>query len=211
MEHFFTTSIPDSDPEGPPENPLASIGRFIWELTQTILLAVILFLIINSLTTRIRVQSVSMQPTLFEPDLVLVNRLAYKLGQPQREDVIIFNPPVKSDEPYIKRVIGLPGDIVRVANGVVYVNDNPLKETYIAAPPNYNGSWTVPDGHIFVLGDNRNNSSDSHQWGMVPLASIIGKAEFIYWPVAHWKMLTPAGAAQAASPPEPTPDPALEP
>jgi signal peptidase I len=172
--------------------------RTLWEITQTLVLSAMLFAAINLATTRILVQSVSMQPTLYERDRVLVNKLAYKIGKPTRKDVIVFNPPVSNiDEPYIKRVIGLPGDVVRIANEQVYVNDLPLQETYIAAPPNYVGSWSVPPGHVFVLGDNRNNSYDSHFWGVVALDSILGKAEFVFWPFSHLKMLNPANASAA--------------
>ena len=77
------------------------------------------------------------------------------------------------------------------------INDLPLQESYEAAPPNYNGEWKVPQGRVFVLGDNRNNSSDSHLWGMVPVDNIIGKAVVVYWPFTHWKVLDPATAAAA--------------
>jgi signal peptidase I len=172
--------------------------RTLWEITQTVMLSAMLFAAINVATTRILVQSVSMQPTLYERDRVLVNKLAYKIGKPARKDVIVFNPPVTNiDEPYIKRIIGLPGDVVQITNEQVYVNDLPLQETYIAAPPNYVGSWNVPPGHVFVLGDNRNNSYDSHFWGVVALNSILGKAEFVFWPVSHLKMLNLANASAA--------------
>lgn len=184
----------------PPQTP-SHAEQLRWlatETLQTILLAVIIFAAINFATARILVESVSMQPTLYESDFVLVNKLSYLFGQPGRKDVIVFNPPIENQvEPYIKRVIGLPGDEVRIANGAVFVNGEALKETYIAAPPAYSGVWTVPDGMLFVLGDNRNNSSDSHHWGMVSQDSIIGKAEFIYWPYSHWKVLNPSTAAAA--------------
>ncbi len=158
-----------------------------------------LFLAIDTATARIRVQSISMQPTLYEQDFVLVNRLAYRLGEMQRKDVIVFHPPLDAAvEPYIKRIIGLPGDTVRVVGGQVYVNDQLLQESYLKAPPGYNGVWLVPEGSVFVLGDNRNNSSDSRIWGMVPVSNIIGKALVIYWPVNHWKLLDQATAAAAA-------------
>jgi signal peptidase I len=176
------------------------LKRTLWELTQTVLLSAILFAVINLVTTRILVQSVSMQPTLFESDRLLVNKLAYMIGTPTRKDVIVFNPPVpNNDEPYIKRIIGLPGDKVRITNRQVYINDVLLRETYIAAPPGYSGSWDVPPDHVFVLGDNRNNSYDSHFWGVVALDSIIGKAEFVFWPFAHIKMLNPANASAAGN------------
>ena len=172
----------------------------LWEIAQTVLLSALLFAAINLATIRILVQSVSMQPTLYESDRVLVNKLAYIIGAPARKDVIVFDPPVSNiDEPYIKRIIGLPGDIVRITNGQVYVNDLLLQETYLAAPPGYAGSWSVPPGHVFVLGDNRNNSYDSHYWGVVTLDSIIGKAEFVFWPFSHIKLLNPANAAAAGN------------
>ena len=96
-----------------------------------------------------------------------------------------------------ERVIGLPGDRIAIANGVVMVNEHPLDEPYISAPPRYTGDWTVPADYLFVLGDNRNLSSDSHEWGMLPLDYVIGKAIFIYWPlsemgtIAHVSLATP--------------------
>jgi len=92
-------------------------------------------------------------------------------------------------EDYIKRVIGLPGDEVRIEGGMVYVNGSLLDEPYIAAPPSYPGVWAVPEDSFFVLGDNRNQSSDSHSWGFVPLENIVGKALVVYWPLDQIKTL----------------------
>ena len=181
-----------------PQNRPSPLRSLIKEVWQTVLLSLLVFAVINIATVRIRIQSISMQPTLYEQDFVLVNKLAYKIGELNRRDVVVFQPPIESErEPYIKRVIGLPGDIVRVSDGVVFINDLPLQEAYEAAPPIYHGEWTVPQGEVFVLGDNRNNSSDSHLWGMVPVENIIGKAVVVYWPFTHWKMLDPATAAAA--------------
>jgi signal peptidase I len=177
------------------------MSSFLIELIETLLLSVLLFLAINIATSRILVQSISMQPTLFERDRVLVNRLAYKFGHPSRKDIIVFIPPVNGgSEPYIKRVIGLPGEDIRVVNGHVIVNGEILDETYIEAPPDYTGSWTIPQGQLFVLGDNRNYSSDSHYWGTIPIENVIGKAEFIYWPASHLKALNTSSAIAAGSP-----------
>ena len=95
-------------------------------------------------------------------------------------------------------MIGRPGDHVAIRNGSVIVNGYTLDETYIAAAPNYSGEWTVPPGQLFVLGDNRNDSSDSHAWGMVPFDNVIGKGILIYWPVSQWNMIdhiVPAAAS----------------
>ena len=158
--------------------------RFTLDVLETVLLAAILFLTINTFSARVRVEGFSMVPTLQDGEFVLVNRLAYRIGQPQRGDIIVFHHPAEQQrEDLIKRVIGLPGDSVRIENGSVTVNGVQLKETYIAAEPSYAGEWTVPDQELFVLGDNRNNSSDSHQWGFVPYNDIVGKSVLIYWPL----------------------------
>jgi signal peptidase I len=194
-------TLPPSPPEPvAPKHPAAGLLRFLLELLETILLAAVLFFGINAATARIRVQSISMQPTLYDEDFVVVNKLAYKLGSPNRGDVVIFMPPLASEKiPYIKRLIGLPGDTIRVSTGSVYVNGTLLEENYVKAPPNYAGNWVVPQGTIFVLGDNRNNSSDSHFWGVVPLQNVIGKAEFVYFPISHWKSLVPSSASAAGN------------
>ena len=199
MENFHTNAFPDPNPPSTPEQG-GGWKRFLLDVFETILLAVVLFLGINAVSARIRVESISMQPTLYEGDFVIVNRLSYKLGKPERGDVIIFRfPPDPNREPYIKRVIGLPGDAVSVRGGVVYINGVPLKEPYIKAQPNYQNTWKVPEGDLFVLGDNRNNSSDSHSWGFVPIGNVIGKAEVVYWPPSQWQVLD-QNTAVAASP-----------
>ncbi len=199
MEQFFTESTPDFELD-PSEGNSFQVKRFLVELIQTIIISALLYLAIDAISARIQVLSISMQPTLYEKDFVLVNKVVYKVDTPERGDVIVFRyPPNPETTPYIKRVIGLPGDTVRITNGRVFVNDQPMIEPYIAAPPDYNGQWFIGDGELFVLGDNRNNSSDSHHWGMVPLENVIGKAEFVYWPAEHWQVLH-MQAAVAASP-----------
>jgi signal peptidase I len=191
METFRTEQLPS--PEG------GSSRSFLIDFLQTLALALVLFLAINAVSARIKIESISMQPTLYENDMVIVNKIAYKLGKPERGDVIIFHyPPNPTIEPYIKRVIGLPGDQVQVQGGVVSVNGQALREPYIKAAPAYNGAWNVPAGALFVLGDNRNNSSDSHAWGVVPFGNVIGRAEMVYWPPQEWRLLKENIAAAAA-------------
>jgi len=158
----------------------------------------LLFVGINAVSARIRVDGSSMEPSLHSGEFVIVNRLAYKLGDPESGDVVVFHYPPDPDQEYIKRVIGLPGDRVRVTDGMVYVNDQALDEPYIAASPRYQGEWEVPQDHLFVLGDNRNNSSDSHNWGAVPMENVIGEAIFIYWPPANWGLIPMPETANAA-------------
>ncbi len=199
MENFYTQTYPEGNP-GEPGGKASSLKRFFIELIQTVLISALLYLAIDFVSARIQVLSISMEPTLYERDFVLVNKIVYRLDLPERGDVVVFRyPPNPETTPYIKRVIGLPGDTIRVTNGTVFANELPLTEPYIKMPPDYNGMWTVPEGNLFVLGDNRNNSSDSHHWGMVPIENVIGKAEFVYWPMEHWQVLHTLTAV-AASP-----------
>jgi len=182
----------------------AGVRRFLLDLLETIILAVALFLAINAVSARVRVDGTSMMPTLQDGEFVLVNRIAYRFGDVQRADIIVFHYPQAPEEELIKRVIGLPGDEIRIQDGRVTVNGVQLEEVYIASPPEYAGSWNVPDGYLFVLGDNRNNSSDSHQWGMLPIGNVVGQALLIYWPPPFWGIIEHgaalASARQAVSP-----------
>ena len=174
-------------------------SRGFWrDLIETILMAVVLFLLLNAVTSRVRVYNISMQPTLYEGNLLVVNKFAYKLGTPKRGDIIIFHYQGTPTEDYIKRVIGLPGDTVNISNGVVQVNGQTLTEPYIAALPKYTGTWMVPEGELFVLGDNRNLSSDSHEWGFVKQEWVVGKAVLVYWPLDRIRVLTSQNLVHAA-------------
>jgi signal peptidase I len=166
-----------------------SLKQFLVDLLETIVLAVVLFFAINAISARVRVDGFSMLPTLQDGEYVLVNRLAYRAELPVRGDIIVFVSPQSPDLDLIKRVIGLPGDVVKISDGKVQVNGKILDEPYIAAAPIYNGEWNVPEGNLFVLGDNRNDSSDSHAWGLLPLDNVIGKAILIYWPLPEWNLI----------------------
>ena len=135
---------------------------------------------------------------LVSGEYVIVNRLSYRLGSPQRGDIIVFHFPRDPKEEYIKRVIGLPGDEVEVKNNAVYVNGQRLDESYLKVTTNYIGTWRVPEGQLFVLGDNRNNSSDSHDWGTVPMDYVVGKAILVYWPPPAWGLIDHVPLANAA-------------
>ncbi|HBX68321.1 MAG TPA: signal peptidase I [Chloroflexi bacterium] len=160
--------------------------QFFRDVLETLILSVVLFVAINAVSARIRVDGSSMVPTLNNGEFVMVNRLAYKFGAPKHGDVVVFDYPRDPQQEYIKRIIGLPGDFISIKNGYVYVNGLQLIEPYIAAAPRSQGEWTVPEDHIFVLGDNRNNSQDSRSFGFVAFDQVIGKALFIYWPPTNW-------------------------
>jgi signal peptidase I len=183
----------ESQPEAQvpiPSEEKTNWGRVVFDIIETLALAAVLFLGINAISARVRVDGFSMIPTLEDGEFVLVSKLNYRLGAVERGDIVVFHYPVDPKQELIKRVIGLPGDTIKVMNGVVSVNAQILDEPYIADAPRYSGEWIVPEGNVFVLGDNRNDSSDSHQWGYLPLEKIVGKAVVIYWPPSLWKVIT---------------------
>lgn len=192
------TSIPELTGDAlttPSEVPVTTAETINWkqfllDLVETLALAVVLYLGINAISARVRVDGYSMLPTLQNGEYVLVSKLAYKIGEPQHGDIIVFEYPGEPQQDLIKRIIGLPGDSVQVMNSMVYVNGQALSEPYINAAPMYEGQWRVPQGFLFVLGDNRNDSSDSHSWGLLPMENVIGKAILIYWPPPAWKMIS---------------------
>jgi signal peptidase I len=176
----------------------SGILRFVLDILETLILSVILFVGINAISARIRVDGSSMEPTLHSGEFVIVNKLAYKIGNPSRGDIVVFHFPRDPEQEYIKRIVGLPGDQVKISQGRVYVNDQLVDEPFIAADPAYEGNWSVPESQLFVLGDNRNNSSDSHNWGTVPGEYVVGKAVFIYWPPGQWGIIEHVSTAIAA-------------
>lgn len=190
MEQYTTNIDPEQEPQADPEAPRGTKKSFLRDLIETVLLALVLFLLLNTLTSRVRVYNVSMQPTLKQGYLLVVNKIVYRVAEPKRGDVVVFHHNGNKNEDYIKRMIGLPGDVVSVANGVVSINGEVLTEPYIREMPFYSGTWTVPAGEYFVLGDNRNDSSDSHEWGFVKKDWLVGKAFFIYYPFDQIKVLS---------------------
>lgn len=189
MEEEELQPIHQEDAPTSSESTRTRWWRFLIDALETIVISVLLFLGINTVTARIRVDSYSMEPTLTRGSLVMVNKLAYKFGSPQRGDVVVFHYPPDPEQQYIKRVIGLPGERVTITNGKVYINGELLEEPYIQVPTRRGGEWLVPEDALFVMGDNRNNSADSRVWGMVPLNYLIGKALFVYWPPENWGVL----------------------
>ena len=156
---------------------------------STVLLTVLIYAGVNFATGRFRVEGDSMQPNLHPEQYVLVDKISYRLGQPRRGDIVVFQYPLATERDFIKRVIGLPGETVTVPGGAVSINGQPLNEPYIAAPPAYNNTWTLGPDQYFVLGDNRNNSSDSHNWGPLNRQYLIGRAVFVYWPPDGWGLV----------------------
>jgi signal peptidase I len=169
--------------------PKRSGATFARELIETVVLTAVVFFIVTFTARPYRVEGVSMEPGLRSGELVVVSQIAYDFGaQPQRGDVIVLHPPSDPSTVYVKRIIGIPGDQLFITPGAVYVNGHKLNEPYIqlidpgAAENQPLGKVTLTSGQYFVMGDNRQNSTDSRVFGYVPRQNIIGKAEFIFWP-----------------------------
>jgi signal peptidase I len=188
------TITPETNPEAPLSAPeelqprsapsfWSGVGSALRELIETLVLTVVIFLLIRFAVQNFRIEGYSMEPNFHDGQYLLVNKLIYMLQSPERGDVIVFIPPTSASRDFIKRVIGLPGDRVEIINGRVDINGEALPEPYPLNPASYSyGPVTVGPDEYFVLGDNRNNSSDSHSWGMVTVKKIIGKAWVSYWP-----------------------------
>jgi signal peptidase I len=161
----------------------------IREIVETLLLTMFIFWIVNTATGRFRIEGYSMLPTLQEGEYVIIDKLSYYLNDPERGDVIVLQFPNDRSRDFIKRVIGVPGDHIEIGGGRVRINGTVLDEPYIDADPSYAGSWDVPEDSFFVLGDNRNNSSDSHNWSFLPRSDVVGKAWVIYWGPENWGLV----------------------
>jgi len=184
----------DEQPAPPTPSPTPfrlppALRTILAEVLETIVLTIIIYAVVNFATGRFRVEGNSMQPTMHPDEYVLVDKVSYMVGRPQRGDIVVFQYPLatETERDFIKRVIGLPGDTVSIHGGVVRVNGQPLTEPYISAPPLYDGTWTLNANQYFMLGDNRNSSSDSHSWGPLETKYLIGRAAFVYWPPEAWK------------------------
>ncbi len=182
--------IPDLDPAAAPagEPVRASLwGALSWlrDLAFSVLIAVVLIVFIYQ---PVKVEGTSMMPALTDQERIFINKFTYRfgLGDIQRGDTVVFWWPVDITKSYIKRVIGLPGDRVRIEQGQVFVNERALVEDYVPEEyrdPSGMAEVTVKPGEYFVLGDHRSSSSDSRTWGSVPRKDIYGKAVFVYWPL----------------------------
>jgi signal peptidase I len=193
MQENDSPTLPPSVPafDQPAESRVASIWNALsWfrDLAFSVLIAVVLIVFIYQ---PVKVEGTSMTPTLSDQERIFINKFTYRfgLGSIERGDTVVFWYPEDHSKSYIKRVIGLPGDRVRIQEGQVHVNGKVLVEEYVPPDERDTSSWrdgeeqVVPTGNYFVLGDHRNSSSDSRTWGYVPRDNIYGKAVFVYWPL----------------------------
>ena len=169
------------------------------EIIETTALTLLIFFVVQLTVQNYRVDGISMEPGLNSNENVFVNKLAYLFHGPERGDVIVFHWPLDTSRNFIKRVIGLPGDIITTDSTTVRVNDIAINEPYISEQWNPAAiRRVVPPNDYFVMGDNRHFSDDSRDWGFVPKNYIIGKAVMVYWPVSDWQLINtyPAVFAQ---------------
>jgi len=194
--------------EAPPPRRRRRYLTIFREVVETLLLALLIFLAVRATVQNFKVEGRSMLPSLENGQYIIVNKLAYAqfdlglfdfvpffdagedsthhlFGNPERGDIVVFESPRYPDRDFIKRIIGVPGDKVEIRSGVIYINDEPIDESYTQGATTCPcGPWQVEESHYFVLGDHRSNSSDSRQFGPITEESIIGKAWFSYWPLS---------------------------
>ena len=184
----------------------------LFEIIETVLLTALIFLGIQTFVAQpYRVEGGSMEQTLEPDQYLLIDKLTPRWSQYERGDIVVLDPPAESAQggtPFIKRIVGLPGDDVELRDGDVFVNDQKLDEPYVfmengepqRTEPNWTGqaAWLVPPGSVFVLGDHRDSSSDSRSFGPVEVAHVLGRAWLRYWPIDAFGVLPEVPAAVAA-------------
>ena len=175
----------------------------IREIVETVILTLIIFFLIQSVIRNFRVDGHSMDPNLHHGQYLVVDKISYKLPfawrPPQRGDVVVFEPPTRPEDDFVKRIIGLPGETVEIRQGEVYINNKRLVESYLPRQDRFSMSArAVPEGAYFVMGDNRGNSNDSRHWGFLETHKLVGKAWLSYWPPETWGSIpndAPTGSA----------------
>ena len=177
---------------------LKSIGSFFLDIIETVVVALAIFVVCYLfLFQPHQVKGNSMLPNFHDGEYILTDKVSYRFGEPQRGDVVVFKAPRNEEVDYIKRIIALPGEEVKVEANAVYINNNILTESYLTSEyPTYPGTFltegnnvSVPADSYFVLGDNRNHSSDSREWGFIKRDGIVGRAFFRYWPFTKLGLL----------------------
>jgi len=195
----MTSDHPSNPTTSAPATPATPRWRAWWDNFQILVIALVLALLIRTFVAEPRyIPSDSMYPTLEIGDRLVVEKLSYRLHPPEFGDIVVFDPPPQlqqqgyaRDQAFIKRIIGKPGQSVSVQNGSVYLDGVALQEPYIADPPDYFlPPVRIPAGSVFVMGDNRNNSNDSHIWGFLPQSNIIGRAWLRFYPVHRMGWVT---------------------
>jgi signal peptidase I len=191
---YLDTTVEEPIAEAPAEEERShnweTVKSVLREIVETVVLTLVIFFLIQLVVRNFRVVGTSMEPNLHTGEYLIVDKISYRLGPPQRGDVVVFEPPVSAEGDYVKRIIGLPGELVEIRSGQVFINGKPIEEPYAVRPASYSmDARRVGPDELFVLGDNRNMSSDSHSWGMLPMDKVVGKAIVSYWPPSLWGLI----------------------
>ena len=182
-----TTALEETRDEADRQSSFKAILR---EVVETAIMTLVIFLLVRAGFQNFRIEGQSMETNLHDGEFLIVNKLLYYIHPPQRGDVVVFHSPQNPRKDFIKRVVGLPREEVELIDGEVYVDGVRLYETYLSDPGNRSwGPKVVGEFEYFVLGDNRDNSSDSRSWGMLDGNAIIGKAWVSYWPPRTWGLV----------------------
>jgi len=206
----------------PPPRPKLIDRRSFWrEVVETALLIAAIYTLVNLATSRYVVEGLSMYPSFEGNEYLIVNRFEYMFREPERGDIVIFHYPNNPERDFIKRIIGLPGETVAMENGQVFINDVPVDEPYVndlctASNCRYR-EWILGEDEFFVLGDNRNSSQDSANFGPVNRSFMVGRAWVKYWPPSEWEIIEhhtygepPTGIIRITPTPTPTLPPEAE-
>jgi len=179
-----------AQPPAPASSPRQK--SFLRDTLEIVFLALVLYVVIQYAVQTVHVLGSSMYATLHDNDLLVASKISYKLHPPQRGDIVVFKPPDEASRDFIKRIIALPGERIHIAKSVIYINGQVLREPYLPEKWTYNNNWPasgqdqlIPPDEYFVMGDNRNHSSDSRTFGPIELDSILGKAEIRIWPLGE--------------------------
>ena len=170
---------------------MLSVAR---ELLETLLIALVLFGGLQIVVKNFRVTGDSMLPNFHDGQFLIVDKMSYRFSEPRRGDVIVFRYPRDEREDFIKRILGLPGETLEITDGTIYINGSPITESYPLGGPTltyHSLKVTLGEDQYFVMGDNRNYSSDSRLWGAITRRDIIGRVWFSYWPPAQWGAFHP--------------------
>lgn len=169
--------------------------HFLREAAETLIFVLVVYVLVELAAPRFLVEGPSMQPTFWTDQRLIISRIHYLLGEPERGDIVVFNAPGSriGDPPLIKRAVGLPGDTVEIRDTQVYINGQMLNESYINEPCQQSRcpdkTWTLASDEYFVMGDNRNHSRDSRAFDAIKRNQIIGEAFLRYWPPQDWAYL----------------------